>query len=721
MSRPQSAEQAADGRPLAGFTVVEASGEGAVRYCGRLFAALGARVVRAHHSDDAAIGYAGEAGIAYGRWLDQGKAAGDLDAIDACDLVIGGQDAQGIERAQAFASRLAERPVLLALTWFDLEGPYGAWRGSDEIVAAMAGLAYGFGEAQGPPMIAQGHAFQVTGGAVAFIAALGALLEAPARRPRRVDVNVFESSICYTETGALTGRLGPPGSRRLGVNRFVPTYPCSPYRTADGWVGVTCLTPQQWQALCKMLGREDLAAEPRFATTYERLMLGDKVDAVLAPAFAARTTREWLELAIAHRIPITPMNRPGELPKLAHWQARGAFAPVGHGEVQGPTLPYRMCFDAKPSSPWAPRKAGGPLTGLRVVDFSMGWAGPLCARTLADLGADVVKVESRAHPDWWRGWESGPEAEAAREIHHNFIDQNRNKRGVDLDLTAPAGLAAAKALVARADVVIENYAAGVLERLGLGQSVQRALRPGIISLSMPAFGNGGPLSQIRAYGSTVEQASGMPFVNGEAHWPPAQQHVAFGDPIAGLFGAGAVLAALAGRGRLGGADIDLAQVACLFQLGADAIIAEQVLGAPVPRTGHRRARLAFCAVVPAEGDDNWLAVAAGQEEDLDRIASLVGTSGEAALRAWAAAMPASEGARRLQASGVAAGPVARADTLCFDPQLTASAYWVEMRRRFVGDHLVAASPFRFDAVRPALHRPAPILGEHTEEVLAELA
>src|SRR5204863_2820469 len=122
-------------------------------------------------------------------------------------------------------------------------------------------------------------------------------------------------------------------------------------------------------------------------------------------------------------------------------------------------------------------------------------------------------------------------------------------------------------------------------------------------------GNGGPLSGLRAYGSTVEQASGLPFVNGQAHWPPALQHVAYGDPLAGLYAAAAILAALHGRGRLGGCDVDLAQVACLFQFGADAMIAWGLEGDAVARTGVRRARMSPVCVVAAEGEDSWLAVA----------------------------------------------------------------------------------------------------------------
>jgi crotonobetainyl-CoA:carnitine CoA-transferase CaiB-like acyl-CoA transferase len=705
-------------RLLSDITVLETGDGVAIRYLGHLFSEFGARVVRLEPADSAKIGYGGRCGEVFGRWLDQGKSLQPAADDSAVDLVIGGQDAAGVAAAKTLSDQRAA--MLLALTWFDPDGPYGQWRATDEIMSALNGAAYSFGERDGPPMLAQGHAPQITAGVVAFIAALAALLEIPARRPKRIDVNVLEASMCYSETGALTGRLGAT-SVRLGVNRFVPTYPCSPYRTSDGWVGVTCLTPAQWGALCRLIERPDLLADARFETAYQRLMISDEVDAALAAAFPAKSRDEWVALGVANRIPIAPMLHPGDLPGVEHWRERGAFAAFGDDEFLGPTLPFRMSFDGVTLDRWTGEEPSGPLSGLKVIDFSMGWAGPLCARTLGDLGADVIKIESEDHPDWWRGWEAGSVDATTRETKHNFIDVNRNKRGVDIDLTQPEGQAQARALIAGADVVVENYAAGVLEKLGLGMALQRALKPGLISLSMPAFGNGGPLSGIRAYGSTVEQSSGLPFVNGEADWVPSQQHVAFGDPIAGLYAAGAVLAALYGRARLGGADVDLAQVACLFQIGADAIVAEQVLEATVPRTGHGRTRLPFCAVVRASGEDAWLAVAAPDDVALRALAAVTHGLDVHALAAWAASRGPAEAAAQLQAAGVPAAPVLPPHALTHDPHLQAAGFWLEMQRPFVGRHLVGASPFRFDGERPALRLPAPVLGEHTDEVFGAVS
>ncbi|HMN45694.1 MAG TPA: CoA transferase [Povalibacter sp.] len=698
--------------PLQGLRVLECGDDVAVRYAGRLFRALGAQVHQVAAPSTSMIGYGEECGRAYGDWLDAGKQRGAFSG--RFDFVLAGLDPACVKRAE----RLAEEATLIAMTWFDPEGPYAGWRGSDEIIAALGGTAFLFGPADGPPMLPQGHGPQVTTGLIAFIAALATLF-AP-RRGRRIDINVLEAALCYAENGALAAQETGVGAPRLGINRYVPTYPCAPYRTSDGWIGLTCLTPAQWRALCRLIDREDLLDDPRFATAHERLMIADEVDRALAPVIAGRTQREWIELGIANRIPIAPVDHPGDLPALEHWRERNAFARFDESGVAGPTLPYRIRHDGASAPAWRSDSVERPLGGLRVVDFSMGWAGPLCARTLADFGADVVKIECEIRPDWWRGWEAGTVDPTTRERQFNFINVNRNKRGIDLNLATPEGRQQAETLIAAADVVVENFAAGVLQKLDLGQSRQRQLRPGIISLSMPAFGNGGPLSGLRAYGSTVEQASGLLFVNGEASWPPCQQHIALGDPIAGLYGASAILAALYARPRLGGADIDLAQVACLFQVGADAIIAEQVRGSPVPRTGHARARLPLCCVVAAREPDTWLAVAAPDETTIERLADAVGGRGIEALQAWTTHRTAQAAAEALQAMGVPAAPVNPSQVLLHDAQLSGRGYFIEMERAFVGRHLVAASPFRIDGARPPLQRPAPLLGEHSAEVAAEL-
>jgi len=733
---------------LQGLRVAEMVGGVATRYCGRLFAQLGAEVTSVLPDEpvdpEPLTGGAGD--TLYGRWLDEGKKSAPwLEAVDGSpDLVIAGQDAASVAAAEAAMRGLTgPRPILLALTWFDPAGPYGDWSGTDETVHALTGIAYLFGEKEGPPTLPQGHTPQILGGVNAFSAALAAMLALPDQRPNRVDVNILESAVCVSEVAALAALDGGPSrSTRLGINRYSPTYPASSYRTADGWIGVTCLTPAQWAAMCSAIDRPDVAADRRFTTSHARLGLADEVDSILAPVIAGRSTDEWVAEGNARRIPITPMLSPSQLPGHEHWKARGSFAPVGDADVEAPVLPFHLRFTGDARGRWEPSDAPGPLSGLRVVDFSMGWAGPMATRLLADLGADVVKIESLSHPDWWRGWEADNTGDPPPlEIKTSFNAMNRNKRGIDLELTTQGGLATAKALLAEADVVVENFAAGVLDKLGLGPEVQRQLRPGVISLAMPAFGNGGPLVQIRAYGSTVEQASGMPFVNGRDDWPPALQHVAFGDPIGGMFAGAVLLAALTARSRVGGAEIDLAQVECLFQLNADAIIGEQVLGRPLPRTGNRRASAAPCCVVPCAEDDEWLAVvvsselawrglcSAFAEEEWAGDPELSTVAGrnrsaemlEGVIASWAIQRTAEEAAGELRRYAVPAVAVQPAHALGQNPQLEAAGFFQTLERRYVGRHAQSSPAFRFDGVRPALRRPAPTLGEHTDEVLADIA
>ncbi len=723
--------------PLAGLSVVETSGEIGTRYCGRLFAQLGATVLQVgSRADDATL---------FSAWLDQGKdAADDLDAALAAIVgaagkcvVIAGQVPDHVDAIDAVLRKHGggDAIVRLGLTWFGQAGPYAGWRGNDAVIQALSGVAFAFGEADGAPTLPQGHAPQMLGGLVGFIGAMAALMAGPSG-PRRVDVNVLEAALCLGEIGAVAAAAAPEArATRLGVNRYAPTYPSSLYQTSDGYAGITALTPAQWAATLALIGRSDLASEPRFASSLQRLACADEIDALLQPLFAGKPTAWWVEAGERLRIPITPAPRPADLPGLAHWADRGAFARIEGQVIAAPTLPFHFTFDAV-RRPRPDGGAAGPLDGVRVADFSMGWAGPLAARYLADLGADVLKIESTAKPDWWRGWEVlEAQDPPLHELARNFLAANRNKRGLDLDLTTTRGKADAEAIVRRSDLVIENQGPGVMDRLGLGQADQRRLCPGVISISMPPFGKTGPLAGLRAYGSTVEQASGLPFVNGEAHWGPAMQHVAYGDPIAGLYGAAVALAALYGRNVLGGAEIDLCQVECLFQLGADAIIADQIK--PLVRTGSRRTTMAPVCVVRALGDEAWLAVAVDNDAAWRGCCRALRDPGlsagwnlaeraaradaiEAALARWAGPLTPAVAAAELQALGVPAAPVLPTHALWLDAQLVANGYWVTQHRRHVGEHLTPHAPILFDGARVPIHRPAPTLGEHTEEVLAAL-
>ncbi|MDF1736569.1 MAG: CoA transferase [Minwuia sp.] len=381
-----------------------------------------------------------------------------------------------------------------------------------------------------------------------------------------------------------------------------------------------------------------------------------------------------------------------------------------------------------------------PLRDIRVVDFTMGWSGPLATRHLADMGAEVIKVEACQYADWWRGWEHTEEtlARMAHETTAAFNLMNRNKLGITLDLTREKGRALVLKLVARADAVIENQAQPVMPKLGLGYSDLVKVNPAIVMLSMPGFGSTGPWAGYRGYGSTVEHGAGLPHLTGESDGPPVQTHIAYGDACGGFNAAAALLVGILHRKRTGeGQFINLAQVECMLQLGIHGPIHQALTGEAPPRTGNRHPVHAPSGIYACAGDDSWLTIAvtddaewralAGAIDRRDlatdaRFATAAGRRSchdeiDAVIADWARSQDARVTADRLQAAGVPAAPVLRSDELGGDPHLNGRGFWVELERAHVGRKPHSTSPYLIDGARGALEWPTPTIGEHNDAVL----
>jgi crotonobetainyl-CoA:carnitine CoA-transferase CaiB-like acyl-CoA transferase len=706
---------------LKGLRIVEIGPSLAVRYAGRLLQGLGATVEQQGGRRDGWLAYGGRADAAYAAWLDAGKvqSARGQGPVDAVLL-----DDDTLDQLPFWRGRGV--PVA-AITWFPETLRAKGWRGSDGAIWALNGSAFSFGLPDGPPTVAQNNGPSVIAAVTALIPLLAGLIGRGQGAAASVaEVNALEASMCLTEGAAIARAAAEIRSGRHGVNRFQPTYPATCYPTDDGWIGVTTLTPPQWTALCTLLDIPDAATDPRFSSREGRLEHPDEIDALLAPRFLGSSARDWAEAGQALRIPLVDLVPPGQLPEAPHWAARGSFVPVaGQADLRGPRLPYVVTTHDRHAAPAArPATTDRPLAGIRVLDFTMGWSGPLATRSMADLGAEVIKVESEAYPDWWRGYEPASRADPpVHELNLTFAAMNRNKAGISLDLRTAEGQAAALDLVRGADLVIENYTPGVMEKFGLGFDRLREVNPDLVTLSMGAFGATGPRHGFRAYGSTVEQASGLCFVNGEAGWTPCIEHVAFGDPIAGLYACVAALAALHARQSGGGASIDLSQVECLFEIAAPAILYEQVEGAPVPRLGSARPQMLVSGCLRCAGPDDWVYVEIAEAEEAERLRAVLSLGPGAfadRLAAWTAARPPDAVAEAIQRAGGLAVPVRPAHDAAGYPPFVASAHFRPVERRYIGRHLQAGPAWLLNGARAAILRPAPVLGEHTAEVLARL-
>lgn len=378
------------------------------------------------------------------------------------------------------------------------------------------------------------------------------------------------------------------------------------------------------------------------------------------------------------------------------------------------------------------------LQGCRIVDLSMGWAGPLATRHLADMGAEIIKVESCVRFDWFRGWESSQQwiDNNEAEKHEPFNALNRNKFDVTLDLSSQRGRDLLLRLVKISDAVIENYAGEVLPKLGLGFEVFKSVKPDIVMVSMPGFGSSGPWSKYRAYGSTTEQAAGLPHLSGHPEHPPTMVHIALGDAVAGLNGASAMLVALRHLKRTGeGQFVDLSHSECLLPLGAHGIAEQTMTGAPPPRLGNRSR---YCAPhgVYLCGDDRWLVIQVLSESQWQGLRSVLGDAVadfgdvedrlmrsddlDAAISKWCADQCAADVMDSLQSAGVPAAAVSASKELIADPHLQARRFWKILDRPHIGKHPNGVAPYRLQDGPLEIGWPAPTLGQHNQEILGGL-
>jgi len=376
------------------------------------------------------------------------------------------------------------------------------------------------------------------------------------------------------------------------------------------------------------------------------------------------------------------------------------------------------------------------LEGIRIVDLSMGWAGPLAARHLADMGAQVIKIESLERFDWWRSWEATPEwiedDGAEKSVAFNMV--NRNKLNVTLDLEDPRGRDLLLKLVAGANAVVENYSGGVLPKLKLGYDVFCEAKANIILLSMPPFGANGPWAEFRAYGSTVEQSSGLPHLNGGPDDPPTMQHVAYGDAVGGITGACALLVALRHQAKTGlGQYMDLSQVEGLFPLAAEGILHYSARGQTPNRARNMHQHHPVHGVFPCMGEDNWIVIEARDETEWQALKTCAAPTLDAfdnidqcraesdeinkVLSTWTRDQDASTLMHALQENGVPAASTLSASDLINHPQLEARDYWQWRDRAVVGNQPNPSPPYRGDSPL-SIDTPAPTLGQHNTEVLS---
>ncbi|MPY94702.1 MAG: hypothetical protein GEV08_17055 [Acidimicrobiia bacterium] len=767
--------------PLAGVRVLDLSDE-LGRFAGKLLAESGADVVRLRPGE-AGPAMADVPGGLLDWWYDGGTTAAPLDLdtaagreafvglVAVADILLEGEPPGRLESLGLGPDALAERnPALVhvSLTPFGASGPRAAWQASDLVATAAGGIlsVNGFPD---EPVAIWGRQMGNAGGFYAAICALAGLARVRAGGPglhadlslQQVVASCSEHLLMFWWFPEVLAGLGAPVAARQGSLHWVKAYEV--VECARGWCMVSpsaggvpeLIAWMQEHGLLTDLPADtpgDLALIPRLMEALHEFALGS--DAT-----------ELFEGGQARHVPfgeVLTVPQVAECPQHLH---RGFFRPVAGAppevRLPGPLARFagtpcpppapppaapvaasevleRWGSAARPAAggpgatgPGGPGRPGRPLEGLRVIDFTHVLAGPFATRALADLGADVVKVQTEVR---------------AAGAHANdfpyFPMWNRSKRSLCLDMSRPGAADVLRRLVEQADVVIENFSAGVLDRWGAGWDQLSAWNSRLIYVAMQGAGTDGPWRNYVTFAPTVHALCGLTALTGPEGRLDCGTGVALNDHASGLAGAFAVLAAVEARRHSGvGQFIDLSQLEVGSYLVGPALLDWLANGREAVAAGTRDA---FSDPVPNDvvrtGDDRWLAVTARDDAEWSSLAGVLGVAEPGLgtvqqrrarrpevgrlLTAWAASQGAEEAAMALQEVGVPAYPVQDAAHLTSqDPQLAQRDWIVEMESPIWGSQQTD----RFPAVLRDGSGPielayvhSPYLGEHTFEVAGEL-
>ena len=390
--------------------------------------------------------------------------------------------------------------------------------------------------------------------------------------------------------------------------------------------------------------------------------------------------------------------------------------------------------------------AGAPssiLADVRVLDLTHAWAGPFATQLLADYGAEVIKIETCDRPDMLR-FSTWPREETRADAYNRggwFQYLGRNKLGLTLDLKHPHGKDLFKRLAAQSDMVIENFSARVMRRLGLEYAVLQRANPGLIMISMPGYGTAGPYRDFVAFGEMIEPFAGLSELTGYPDRGPLRLAVAYPDPVAGFHAALAVLLALRQRLRTGvGQHIAVPHREPITRMLGEAVLDYTVNGRTQRRIGNRHRAWAPHGCYPCRGQERWVALAVRTDAEWTALSQAFGTpewTRDArfanSLGRWKHASlldqyvaestqlwDAPALAARLRAAGIPAGVVQTNRDLLNDEHLRArQAFWM-IAHALAGTHPYPAPSTRLTGTPPRLMRPAPNLGEHNAEILTRL-
>jgi crotonobetainyl-CoA:carnitine CoA-transferase CaiB-like acyl-CoA transferase len=673
----------------------------------------------------------------------------DLGAgIERCD---GALDADRVARAAMLIEnlglpRIAEtgltraaieslnpRLIHVSVTTFGSAGPRAHWRGSELVASATGGILRLTGDPDGTPVKEALDACWFHADMVAACGALAALRECESSgRGQHVDISVQEVAFSRNVNGVLVWQFDKRLLTRAGgaLNYGRARVRCI-WPLADGFCFHSLMTGRFGapanQALSDWMDEVGVDNPLRGVDweRYNRSTLDADTRAVWEKAlenfFRTRTRADINTEGRRRGINATVVAAPADVLADPHLRQRQFWRRSADGsELPGRFVSITQGENAPSVTASSDAPARGPLSGIRVLDFSWALVGSITTKTLGDLGCDVIKVESRTRPCLSRV-DVQVDASQARNLDDKpwFAHLNTSKRSLALDMKHPASREVLEPLIEWADVVVENFSPGTMEKLGLGYAQLARRNPRLVMVSGSVFGQTGPLAQSWGVDGTGAALSGRTLLTGWPDRDPVIPSAApYGDVIVPYAMAASVIAALENRRRTQrGCHIDASMYELCVQQMRDAYLPR----ATATRIGNADPRAFHQGVYAAQGEDRWIAVTFAADADWTRFAAahgLTGTDPETALTRWCAARTDADAVDQLQNAGVAAGVVQdMSDLFERDPQLQARHPLVFFDHPLLGNFGHMRTPIDFSRSAPEPYR-APSIGEHNK-VIAE--
>ncbi|MEU1956716.1 CaiB/BaiF CoA-transferase family protein [Nocardia rhamnosiphila] len=758
---------------LAGVEVLELSSSVAGAYAGRLLAAMGARVRRM--GPPLELGASADALPLVEAWLHQGKEETPLrvapplaELTAGTQLIIAERDsvdaefATFVETVNSYASALHHAPVIVGVRRGALaENTLAA---NALTSSAWSGMSWSMGDADKVPLSLPFDLADYQAAIQACAAGLVGVLADPAQQSLR-SVDVAGRDVLAYYTGMITTNFIPyerpwcrDGARPPGS---AGVYPASIFACRDGHVVFMCRSQREWDILLEAMGSPEWSKDPRFSDPRVVARLyADEADQYLVPWIAGKTKQELMDFGRRHGLPVAPVRTVAQALDDPQFEHRHFLTdqPTDGKSIRVPSQPWKLRqLDAVGDSESSRTRcwpvdgartsnATEMFTGLRVLDLSWVWSGPLTTSILADLGADVIKVEHSDHLDTGRmrgkarrnGVEvDGPEYEATP----YFNQMNHGKRSITVDLKHPRAREILLDLVEHCDIVVENMRPGVLDRLGIGYEQFAARNPAVVMLSMSMAGQTGPLSDMKGYAGIMAAMSGLESLIGydEDHLVGSLAP-ALGDPNAAGHAMCVLLASLYRRRETGrGVWIDLSQIEALLSvLGAPVIESQLPDGVAVPVNRHPH--FAPHGHFQCAGFDEWVAIAIRTDQEWNSLVELAAGSPlaareewrdgpkrlvarqevEAALEQWTSEHDRDALVAALLGRGIAAAPVCSFEDLVASEWKRDRRLTVDVAHPYLGETEVFTVPWRFGGQNPGVALPAPLLGADTEPVLRKL-